>query len=553
MSEPTQGTMNRDPSPNADVCVVGSGVAGALVAYSLASRGHEVVVLEAGRRFDLENRRELLEKALRPSFSSRDVWEMGGERDRYTSSGDVFYGLNNTRVKGVGGTTLKWLAIVPRYHEKDFEMNSRYGLASDWPLSYDDIRPYYATAERELGVAGGTDNPFAPPRETEYPMPAFPPSYSDSIFAEACDELGITMHSVPQARNSEAYDGRSPCLGFSTCIPVCPSGAKYSADIHVRKAEEQGVRIIDRAPVQRLEHDSEGDTVEAAVYATPDGTRHRQTADTFVLACGAVEIPRLLLLSESETYPDGLANSSGLVGKYFMDHPIVSIVGELDEPTNQEPIGYHTSETHQFYDHEDQSPGSIKMVFNNENPLTLAQVAMRGGDNSTREDLTDVLTGDSWGDEVLESMRRQFPNRRIGMFGNPELLPDEENDVTLDSSKTDDYGNPVPDVSYNIGSHARETMQYIREIQREIMEELGATILNESNLSEPRVGSHQMGTTRMGTDPASSVVNPQLQTHDLENLYIASSSVFVTGGAINPTLTIAALALKAAESIHENR
>ncbi|MDS0300294.1 GMC family oxidoreductase [Halogeometricum sp. S1BR25-6] len=551
MSGKSKGQGGRAPSPDPDVCVVGSGVAGALTAHSLAKRGHEVVILEAGRRFDPSNRTAQMEEAIRPEGSFRDVWEMGGERDRYTSSGDVYYGLNNTRVKAVGGTTLHWLGITPRLHEKDFEMQSRYGLASDWPISYDDLRPFYARAERELGVAGGDDNPFAPPREADYPMPAFPPSYSDTLFAEACDALDITMHSVPQARNSELYDGRSPCVGFSTCIPVCPSGAKYSADVHVVKAEGEGARVIDRAPVQRLEHDSKGERVEAAVYATPDGERHRQTASRFVLACGAVEIPRLLLLSKSDQYPDGLANSSGVVGKYFMDQPIVSIVGELERPTAQEPIGYHTSETHQFYDHEDSRPGSIKFVFDNENPVHLSKTALRGGDNGTRGDLTDVLTGDSWGDETLEKMRDRTPNRRVSMFANPELLPREENAVTLDTSTTDDHGNPVPDVSFNLGPHAIETMERAREIQYRILEEMDATVVAESDLASPKIASHKTGTTRMGTDPSESVVDPTLRTHDLRNLYIASGSAFVTAGAMNPTLTIAALALKAAGHIHE--
>jgi len=553
MSKTIDTQQDRTPSDDADVCVVGSGVAGALVAYSLAKRDHDVVVLEAGPRFDPSSRLEQMEEALRPEGSIRDVWEMGGQRDRYTSSGGVYYGLNTTRVKGVGGTTLHWLGITPRLHQKDFEMNTRYGLASDWPISYEQLRPYYALAEQEMGVAGGTDNPFAPPRETDYPMPAFPPSYSDSLFADACDELGITMHSVPQARNTETYDGRSACVGYGTCIPVCPSGAKYSADVHVSKAEEHGARVIDRAPVQRLEHDDRGVSVTAAMYTTPDGAHQRQTADRFVLAAGAVEIPRLLLLSASDQYPDGLANTSGVVGKYFMDQPIVSITAEIDEPTNQNPIGYHTSETHQFYDHDEPRPGSIKFAFNNENPITAADIAMRGGDEGTREDLTDVLAGDSWGDDALATLRERVPNRRISMFANPELLPREENAVTLDRSKTDDHGNPVPDISWSIGSHAMETMEYAREIQNRILDELDATVLSKSDLSEPKTAAHKMGTTRMGTDPDTSVVDPTLRTHDLDNLFIASSSTFVTGGAMNPTLTIAALALKVADHIHEGR
>jgi choline dehydrogenase-like flavoprotein len=547
MSDTT--STDRTPVADPDVCVIGAGVAGALVANSLSGRGYDVVVLEAGPRFEPEDRQERLERALRPESPAQDVWEMGGERDRYTSSGDLFYPLNQTRVKGVGGTTLTWLGITPRLHEKDFEVQSRHGVASDWPIRYRDLQPYYRRAERALGVSGSLDNPFAPPRETEYPMDAFPPSYSDSLFQSACDELGITMHSVPQARNSEVYDGRSQCLGYSTCIKVCPSGAKYSGDVHIRKSEGNEAIVIDRVPVQRLEHDTSGTTVEAAVYATPDGTRHRQTARRFVLAAGAIETPRLLLLSDSEKHPDGLANSSGVVGKYLMDHPIVSINARLDEPANQEPIGFHTSECHQFYDDPDNPPGSIKLVFLNKNPTRVSTTALRGGDGRIRENFDDIVSGDPWGDELAERLREYYPNRRVGMIGNPEPLPRQESQVTLDTSQTDEFGNPVPNISWNLGSYARTTMEYIRELQRSIMEEMGATVTAESDLSDPDPGSHPMGTTRMGADPDESVVNPRLRTHDVQNLYIASSSVFVTGGALNPTLTIAALSLKAADHI----
>jgi len=544
-------TPNREPSSDADVCIVGSGVAGAIVAYSLSTRGHDVVILEAGQRFDPANRLQQMEESLRPHGSPMDIWNMGGPRDQYITSGEAYYPLNQTRVKGVGGTTLHWLGVTPRLHEKDFEMESRYGLATDWPISYDDLRPYYAVAEEEMGVSGAQDNPFAPPRKNEYPMEAFPPSYSDTLFADACEELGITMHSTPQARNSEVYDGRSQCVGYSTCIPVCPSGAKYSADVHIRKAEKAGARVIDRAPVQRVEHDASGQTVSSVEYATPDGERRRQTADVFVLACGAVEVPRLLLLSASPQYPDGLANTSGAVGRYFMDQPIVSVTAELDEPTNQEPIGYHTRESHQFYDHIDPSPGSVKLVFENVNPESFVRPMLSGGDTTPRENVFDFAMGDEWGDEVLEQIESNYPNKQVRLLANPELLPDPENRVTLSESDTDNFGNPVPDVSWNVGSHARETMEFIREIQYDILDEMGATIVSETDLTDPAPASHKMGTTRMGTDPRESVVTPQLRTHDLHNLYIASSSVFVTGGAMNPTLTIAALALKASEHIDD--
>ena len=217
--------VDRTPVANADVCVVGAGPAGALVADRLAA-DHEVVVLDAGPRFDPADRLARQERAIRPSSDRPDVWDVGGDRDAHTSSGERFYPLNHARVKGIGGSTLHWQGMVMRLHEDDFNSEAARGVGPDWPIDYADLRPYYAAAERELGVAGAADNPYAPPREEPYPMPAFEPSYSDSLFAEACEELGIDMHSVPNARNSEPYDGRSACVGYGTCQPVCPSGAK---------------------------------------------------------------------------------------------------------------------------------------------------------------------------------------------------------------------------------------------------------------------------------------------------------------------------------------
>ena len=210
----------------ADVCVIGAGPAGSILAAELVD-AHDVVVLEAGPRFDDADCERRMERSIRPAYSTPDVWEMGGERDAYTAAGDS-YPLNDARVKGVGVSTLHWQGMVMRLHESDFEMRSRYGVGSDWPIDYADLRPYYTRAEAELGVAGASDNPFAPPREEPHPLSAFPPSYSDSILAAACEELGIATHSVPNARNSEPYGGDGACVGYGTCQPVCPSGAKYT-------------------------------------------------------------------------------------------------------------------------------------------------------------------------------------------------------------------------------------------------------------------------------------------------------------------------------------
>ena len=170
--------IDRTPVRNADVCVVGAGPAGALVADRLAA-DRDVVVLDAGPRFDPADRLARQERAIRPSYGRPDVWDVGGERDAHANSGERAYPLNHARVKGVGGSTLHWQGMVMRLHEADFNSETERGVGEDWPIEYADLRPYYAAAERELGVAGASDNPYAPPREEPHPMSAFEPSYSD--------------------------------------------------------------------------------------------------------------------------------------------------------------------------------------------------------------------------------------------------------------------------------------------------------------------------------------------------------------------------------------
>lgn len=546
--------VDRTPSDPVDVCVVGSGVAGATVASKLAGRGYSVLVLEAGERFPPPGERyEQMERALRPSRPQNEVWNVGGKRDEYTSSGPVNYPLNQLRVKGVGGTTLHWGGYAPRFHREDFEMRSRYGLAEDWPISYEDLQPYYATAESELGVAGAVDNPYGPPREEPYPLPAFPQSETDAAFAAACNERGIELHTMPQARNTVGYDDRPTCQGFGTCSPVCPIGAKYSGDVHVREGEARGVRVIDRAPVQRLVHGDDPTSVEAAVYATPDGTEHRQEARHFVLACGAVENARLLLLSRSDAYPDGLANSSGAVGRYFMDHAYASVAAWVDGVENPDPLGYTTSISQEFYEPTEETAGSFMLAFPNMPPAELTDPALSGGDRTTPQNVLDPLLGDQWGDELLATMQKTTRNggTELSCAAVVEQLPHERNRITLDHSTTDDHGNPVPDVSWGLGEWQRETIDAANRIQREILEDMGGTITWVSG-SDSHPAGHHMGTTRMGTDPEESVVDHRLRTHDLSNLSIVSSSVFVTGAAINPTLTIVALALRAVDHIAED-
>ncbi|MEF8819283.1 MAG: GMC family oxidoreductase [Haloferacaceae archaeon] len=512
--------MNREPAGRADLLVVGAGPAGSLVARETAAAGHDVVVLDAGPRFD-GDRTERMEAHLRPDEGS--AWPRDPERDGYTTDGRP-YPLAASRVKGVGGSTLAWHGMAPRLRERDFELAARHGVGVDWPLSYADLRPWYARAERAFGVAGAADDPDGPPREEPYPMPAFPPSASDQILAEGAEQVGIATRAAPNARNSEARGDSPACVGYGTCRPVCPSGAKYTAERTVASAEAAGARVVDRAPVRRLRHD--GDRVTGALYTTPEG-EHVQEARHVVLAAGGVENARLLLLSRSDAFPDGLANASGAVGRYFTDHLFAGVGGRVDRETRQHHVGFHTTESSALYDDAEPVVG-IKLEFLNNAGPTPVGVALSDG---------------SWGDELRARIDEAYGGH-LAVGALVEQLPDPENRVTLDPEQTDGYGDPVPRIEWSIDDRTRAGIERANEVQRAVLEAVGAEVTWTVDAETTGPAAHQMGTTRMGTDPAESVVDPDCRAHDLSNLWVAGSSVFPTGGAMNPTLTIAALALR---------
>jgi choline dehydrogenase-like flavoprotein len=547
------GDGDREPSERVDVCVVGAGPAGALLAHDLADRGHEVVVLEAGPRFSAErrDRERRLERSLRPG-DPRPPWDTGSaaagteRRDAHTGS----YPLNATRVKGVGGSTLRWQGIAPRLRASDFRTASTYGYGVDWPIDYADLRPYYARAERAMGVAGADDSPFGPDRSTPFPLPAFEPSYSDSLFAPACRALGVATHSLPNARTSEPYRDRPACVGYGTCRPVCPSGAKYTAEYHVRAAEDAGARVIDRVPVQRLVHD--GARVTAAEYVTPDGRTHRQAARAVVVAAGGVETPRLLRLSRSAAYPDGLANGSGLVGRHFTDHVGFLVVGRLGEPTRQNHVGFPTTGTHQFYDDPDQraATATADLGFAVPSRAERGAIQVEFSNYAGPSPVGIATASDSWGDDLLAEIRAEHGDW-LAVRGLVETATRERNAVTLEAGETDDHGNPVPRVSFEPGERARRGVATANRIARAILTEVGADVEFAIAPEDAGPAAHHMGTTRMGEDPGTSVVTPRLRAHDHPNLWLVGSGVFPTGGGVNPTLTIGALSLRAADHLHE--
>jgi glucose dehydrogenase len=509
------------------VCIIGAGAAGGIIAYELAQRGIEVVILESGPRHDFSKRFAYAQRFLR----GENPWRSPiPEMDAHTTSGDAGYPLDWQRARGVGGSTLHWEGYTPRFHANDFRLRTLYGVGRDWPISYDDLEPYYTKAETALGVAGAANDPWASPRSSPFPLPAFDHSYSDQFFEKACKSLGITFSKQPQARNSVKYRGRSQCVACGTCY-VCPTGAKAGTELtHIPQAEATGkARVITDATVLKIE--SGGNKVEAVTWTGRDHVERTLHAEIFVIAAGGVETPRLLLLSRSTGFPNGLANSSGLVGRGFMSHPMVEIVGRTKQNMFPHRVGFSSAMSRQFAVEGDRGKrGAFTLEF-----LNTA---------GSRPDFLAMMSGKT-GKELRQYVEREF-GHTLGMRIYCEQLPDEANAVILSDSAKDHLGRPAPHISYSIGPYERASAAEGKEIARKILKGAGASDIHETWLG---AAAHQIGTVRMGRDPKTSVVNENLRTHDLENLYLVGSGCFPSATCNHPTLTISALAIRAAEHI----
>jgi len=511
-----------------EVCIIGGGAAGGTLALELGRRGVKVIVLESGPRHDFRQRHQYVRRYLK----RENPWHSPlPELERHTVDGNPRFPLAASRVRGLGGATLHWEGYTVRFHADDFRLRSRYGIADDWPISYQDLEPYYMQAERALGVAGTADDPWASPRTAPYPLPAFAFSHSDRLFQRACQSVGIALHHLPQARNSVAYAGRPACQACSTCA-VCPTGAKASIDLtHFPPAEATGnVRVLTDATVLRLEVEGSGQ-ISGAVFAHADKVERRVSAQIFIVAAGAVETARLLLLSTSPTHPTGLANRSGLVGRYFMSHPSVDVTGRVAENVYPYRIGFSTAMSRQFsVDRDRARRGAFLMEFLNSAGSTPERIAGASG---------------LWGDALRRHVQAEF-GRSVGIRVYCEQLPEYANAVTLNRRVLDYVGSAVAHLRYSLGRYERETLDEAKGIASKILATLPVTDIRATTV---QFAGHQIGTHRMGRDPGTSVVDADLRAHDVPNLYLVGSGAFVTASASPPTLTIIALAIRVADHI----
>jgi len=511
---------HRKYADEADVCIVGAGAAGGILAHDLAKAGLRVVVIEAGPFWNPQT-----DFASDELATQRLAWQ---ETRLVDGKNPLRLGHNNSG-RGVGGGTVHFTGVFLRFHESDFMIKTLDGVGEDWPIRYSDLAPYYDRIEKEIAVSGPKHFPWGP-FSGPYPYPVREPiSANSQLFREACAKLGIDSEVAPLAILSAPFDGRPPCINRGFCNQGCMPNAKYSGLIqHVPKAIQAGAEVLSDCMVTMIETD--GSRVTGVVF-DHDGKTYRQRARVVILAGFVVETPRLLLHSATPHFPDGLANSSGWVGKAIMPHSSHDVYGLLPEEVRLYKGTPVLAMTQHFYE-SDWNRGFARGYTLHAHGAR--PVAMSTSIAAERADGTML-----WGRQLREAMLDYNYYARITLVG--EVLPHPDNAVTL-SDETDEYGLPVPKVTFSYQENDLRLIDHAVKQMKRIIEAMGGK--PEHVVADT---AHLMGGCRMGSDPARSVVNPFGQSHDIPNLFIAGASTFVTSSGANPTNTVMALAARTAD------
>ena len=521
-SSPKSEIRNPKLSEAVDCVIIGTGAGGAPILARLAAAGLKVVALEAGKSFDYRA------FATDEREQSKLFWT-----DERLSAGEnpLAFGNNNSGC-GVGGSTLHFTAYTPRAQADDFQLFSEFGVGRDWPLQFAEIEQYYDELEWFLGVSGPSDYPWGKGRQKDYPLPPLPLNGAAKLMQRGCAELNIQTSPAANAALSQDYfrdeiGWRPKCTNRGFCQAGCRVGAKSSMDVtFLPVALNNGAEIRSECFVTGFEFDSRKQ-IKSVVYLQ-NGETKKQLCHNVFLCAGAIETPRLLLIND-------LANSSGQVGRNFMAHPGVQVWGVFDEaifPHKGIPGGLISEETHrpQTKFNADFAGGyllqSIGVM-----PVTYVSQLARG------EKL--------FGGEINQWMQKYNYTAGINILG--DCLPSENNFLELADEK-DARGLPKPRIYFTNGENESKMNAHAEKLMREIWTAAGA-----KKIWSFERNAHIIGTCVMGADAADSVVNHDCQSFDIANLYICDNSVFPSALAVNPALTIMALALRTADKFLQNR
>jgi choline dehydrogenase-like flavoprotein len=527
------------PNEPVGVLVIGAGASGAAFAWSIADTGMSVLCLDQGPWMKPQdyptNGLDWEARALGDFSPSPNVRGLPADYPVNEQQSDISPLMFNA----VGGSTILWAAHFPRLTPRDFRTKSDDGVGDDWPIDYETLEPYFALNDRMMGVSGLAGDPAFPYHEP--PLPPLPFGKTGNTLAAGLEKLGWHWWPSDSAILSQEHEGRGACINLGPCISGCAQGAKASTDItYWPAAQRKGVQVRTSCRVREITVREDG-MADGVLYYDAEGQLQEQKAEIVVLACNGIGTPRLLLNSKSSQHPDGLANTSGLVGKNLMFHPYGTITGIFEEPLQgrRGPMGCSLW-SHEFY-RTDLSRGFVRgYSFEAIRGFGPAQTALWGMIRGTIP----------WGEDHHRAFARLYDHTAT-LVAITEDLPEETNTVTLDPELTDSHGIPAPKVTYRVSDNSRKMLAHAVERATEALMAAGAV----ETVAEPLyrdAGWHLMGTARMGRDPKTSVVNERGQAHDVKNLFIVDGSVFVTAGAANPTSTIQALALYVADSIKKN-
>jgi len=509
-----------DFNDDSAVVIIGSGAGGGTLANELCQKGIKVIVLEAGA---LQS----------PSTFINDEWKSFGQLawlDTRTTSGSWrvakdFAGLPAWICKTVGGSTTHWAGASLRFQEHEFKVRSHYGSIDganlmDWPLSLQELAPWYARAEDKMGVTRTNG------------IPGLPGNNNFKVMYAGARKLGYKeVHTGNMAINSQPRQDRGRCMQLGFCFQGCKSGAKWST-LYTELPAAGATGNLDLRPqshVVRIEHDESG-KVNGVVYHDKAGKQLRQKARIVCVAGNSIETPRLLLLSASNMFRDGLANSSGQVGRNYMRHMTGSVYAAFKEPVH---MYRGTTMAGIIQDEAGHDPrrgfaGGYEME-----TLSLGVPFMAA-----------FLDPGAWGEEFAWWMDHYTHTAGMWLVG--EDMPRESNRVTLNDKVKDQYGNPVPNVHFDDHPNDLAMRNHAFAQGEKVYKAAGAI---RTYRTPPYPSTHNLGTCRMGAEKSTSVCNKFGQTHDIANLFISDGSQFTTGAAENPTLTIVSLAIRQADYI----